>query len=147
MPDFTHEEISVINEADLRDLTIDELVNRQVGKHSRDFDVLMDELEGLDTKIKSLWKEIYQNAVTDRVLAHVNLLQVMNVCGSNHESHGIYGPIIAKYLERMEKATNQVIKLVELVEDYKRHAGANTGEIMTEDQIYEKISGSSPRKH
>ena len=79
------------------------------------FSDLLDSLNKTEDKKKLLWKNAYQNALEDR--ENINILVtdlLMQIRGSltNHQS---FGTIMTKYLERMAKSNDQILKLAELV--------------------------------
>ena len=105
-------------------------------KRLNDFSELLDTLEDLADKKKHLWKQIYHNAVSDREAAGVLFLDLFVSTSSNAAQHTMNGPILAKYLERMCRSNDQLIKLAELVE----RADQGSAKIDIED-MYSKIEG------
>jgi len=84
------------------------------------FSDLLERMDDLDEKTKVLWKEIYFNALSDRqyaFLLYVDLYQ--KVIGST-EAHGLHGKDLAKYLERMCRSNDQLLRLSELIEKSER---------------------------
>ena len=106
-------------------------------KRLKDFADLLDTLEDLADKKKHLWRQIYENAVNDRDAAGVLFLDLFVATSSNAAQHSINGPILAKYLERMCRSNDQLIKLSELVE----RADQANSKIDIED-MYSKIEES-----
>jgi hypothetical protein len=106
-------------------------------KRLKDFADLLDTLEDLADKKKHLWRQIYENAVNDRDAAGVLFLDLFVATSSNAAQHTINGPILAKYLERMCRSNDQLIKLAELVE----RADQANSKIDIED-MYSKIEES-----
>ena len=81
----------------------------------KDFSDLLDSLSNTEDKKKLLWKEAYQNAVEDRESAAILVNDLLiNIPGSmaHHQSVGV---LMTKYLERMAKCNDQILKLAELV--------------------------------
>lgn len=81
----------------------------------KDFSDLLDSLENTEDKKKLLWKEAYQNAVEDRESASIlvnDLLVQIPGSSANHSTHGV---LITKYLERMSKCNDQILRLAELI--------------------------------
>lgn len=70
----------------------------------------------VDSKIKSLWKQIYLNAISDRTNAMVAYTDLYIKCHGEPDMHAIHGQNLSKYLERMEKSNAQLIKLAEMIE-------------------------------
>ena len=117
----------------LRDLLPDETAK---SKGLQDFAELLDSIDDLADKKKHLWKQIYHNAVSDREAAGVLFLDLFVSTSSNAAQHTLNGPILAKYLERMCRSNDQLIKLAELVE----RADQGSAKIDIED-MYSKIEG------
>lgn len=81
----------------------------------KEFSNLLDELESTSDKKKALWKEIYANAITDRNNA---LLLYNDLCADallKTINHSLHAPNLAKYIEKMSKANDQLLKLAELI--------------------------------
>ena len=83
--------------------SIEDLIDKvdEKKKKIERFSDLLDELENTEDKKKYLWKEIYENAINDRKGSTGN--------------HAIYGPIMSKYLERMSKSNDQILRLAEII--------------------------------
>jgi len=116
---------------------IDDVIRRAEEKKKKitDFGDLLDSLSTTDEKRKMLWKEIYQNAVTDRENAYVlyiSLYQTMSGTAADHTAHG---GTLMKYLERMGKANDQIIKLAEMIK-----SSEEAEEEVNPDDIFSKIS-------
>ena len=76
---------------------------------------LLDSIETSADKKKMLWKEIYENAVVDRENAHVLFLDAWKQMGQGVAEHVTLGPTMAKYLERMCKSNEQILRLSEQI--------------------------------
>lgn len=83
---------------------------------SKEFDELIDKIETSSNETKQLWKDIYENALDDRVNAQLLFTDLYNHVANNQQGHMNHGLLMTKYLERMNKATDQLIKLAEAVE-------------------------------
>lgn len=81
----------------------------------RDFTELLDQIDGVSDKKKKLWREIYENAVTDRQNALVLFNTLLDITQDKSTEHAIHGKTMAVYIERMSKANEQLIRLAELV--------------------------------
>lgn len=80
------------------------------------FSDIIEKIEYAQPEIKLLWTEIYRNALDDR--ARANMLYVdlyKSVCGDK-EGHLNFGVLMTKYIERLNKANDQLLKLSEQVE-------------------------------
>ena len=79
------------------------------------FSELLDSLENTEDKKKLLWREIYENSLSDRENARVLLTDLLVQTRGNLANHGTYGTILTKYLERMSKSNDQILRLAELI--------------------------------
>lgn len=97
------------------------------------FSDLLKTLNDIDDKKRMLWIEIYENAIEDRENASILFTDTLLQVKGNAANHNILGPVIAKYLERMSRANDQILKLAEIVarEDSKT---------MDPNAIFDKIS-------
>lgn len=94
-----------------------DLINDKKSQEERvkDFSELLQRIEGIDDKKKQLWKEIYENAITDRQNAFTMFVKLAKLSENKSHEHAVHGRNMATYLERMSKANDQLIKLAELV--------------------------------
>lgn len=81
----------------------------------KEFSDLLDSLEDTQDKKKMLWKESYQNALEDRESASILLNDLLVTIPGNAANHSTHGTLATKYLERMSKSNDQIIKLAELI--------------------------------
>lgn len=81
----------------------------------KDFSDLLDELESTQDKKKLLWKDAYKNALDDRSSASVLVDDLLLQIQGNVNNHVQLGSIISKYLERMSKSNDQILRLAELI--------------------------------
>jgi len=81
----------------------------------KDFGDLLDSLENTEDKKKLLWKDAYQNAVDDRQVASILVNDLLLTIPGNSGNHAMHGVLMTKYLERMSKCNDQILKLAELV--------------------------------
>ena len=91
-----------------------EKLERTKGKVDQ-FSDLLDSLESTEDKKKLLWKEIYENAITDRENASMLFTDIYTQMQSGISDHMQVGGTLAKYLERMNKSNEQLLKLAELL--------------------------------
>ncbi len=87
----------------------------ELKKRIKDFSGVLEKIEHADKKKKILWKEIYENAMLDRQNAHVLFVEAYTHMSSGTAEHVTLGSTLSKYLERMNKANDQLIKLAELI--------------------------------
>lgn len=81
----------------------------------KEFADLLDSLENTEDKKKLLWRESYQNAIEDRESAAILLNDLLVTIPGNAANHSTYGGLATKYLERMSKCNDQIIKLAEVI--------------------------------
>ena len=79
------------------------------------FEDLLESIDGLDSKKRILWTEIYRNALTDRESASILYTDTIMQLKGNAANHTILGPVVVKYIERMSRANDQLIKLAEII--------------------------------
>jgi hypothetical protein len=79
------------------------------------FSELLDSLENTEDKKKLLWKEVYENALNDRESASILLTDLLVQTRGSLANHGTYGTILSKYLERMSKSNDQILRLAETI--------------------------------
>ena len=113
----------------------DESKERIKGKFDS-FSKLLNDIETIEDKKKTLWKEIYENSVTDRENAYIMFMKLYQTVSNDAAQHAIHGATIVKYLERMSRANDQLTKLAELW----HAADTKDGKIDTED-LFRKIEG------
>lgn len=110
---------------------------RDVESKIRDFGGLLDQIENLTDKKKQLWKEIYENAISDRQNAYVMFAKLVKIAQDKSTEHAVHGKTIATYIERMSRANDQLIKLAELI----ARADAKNDSIDPEE-MFERINSS-----
>lgn len=96
-----------------------DIINR-VEKKSKEFSELINSIEFAPDEIKVLWKEIYWNALEDRTNAYVLFTDLYRSVANSQQGHMNHGVLMTKYLERMNKANDQLLKLSEMVEKMVR---------------------------
>ena len=101
-------------------MTTKEKINKELTKITdkdkkvKQFSDLLNSIESLEDKRKFLWKEIYENAVKDRECASFLFADLFKDL-SGSAQHAVTGAIASKYLERMSKSNDQILKLAELI--------------------------------
>ncbi len=101
----------------------------------KEFSDLLDSLENTEDKKKLLWKEAYQNAVEDRETAGILLTDLVLQSRNSQTNHLQFGSLMSKYLERMSKSNDQILRLAELIAKEQEKI-----ETISEDDIFSKIS-------
>ena len=79
------------------------------------FSDLLDSLHNTEDKKKLLWKEIYENALNDRESAGILFTDLLMETRGNVANHATHGAILSKYLERMSKSNDQILRLAEII--------------------------------
>ena len=115
---------------------IDDWLNKlkKTDEKVKDFGDLLDTIEATDDKKKLLWKEIYQNAVTDRQNAAMLFTDAFKSMQPGVTEHVTLGATLSKYLERMCKSNEQILRLAEMIAKSEESAS----KIDSED-IFSKI--------
>ena len=107
-----------------------------VAKKTEQFGDLLGSIESLEDKKKHLWKEIYENAIVDRMNAYMLFTDVYSCMTGDKADHVTLGPMMAKYIERMNKANDQLLKLAELIAKEEEKAAQ-----IDPDNLFAQISG------
>jgi len=113
---------------------------RDTEEDLNEFSVLLDSLTTIDEKLRMLWKQIYRNSLEDRRNAHIIWLDLYTIVLGNPEQHVIHGDHLSKYLERMEKANAQLLKLAELV--YKAKEKQEADELPTTGNLFQQLKNN-----
>ncbi len=102
------------------------------------FDELLSSIEGVSSKEKVLWREIYDNAISDRAYALLCFLDLKpQIVSGNLEAHVLAGKDLANYLTRMEKSNGQLLKLAEMISN-----AVGAEENLDVDDIFSQIKNS-----
>ena len=86
-----------------------------LGKKIDAFSDLLDNISSIEDKKKLLWKEIYENALNDRENANSLYTDLYLKMQGSQSDHMQVGAIMTKYLERMCKSNEQILKLADLI--------------------------------
>lgn len=97
---------------------------------------LLKSVPGVDESQRQLWLRIYQNAASDRERAIELYDDVIMHIKDDHTAHAIIGGQAAKYLERLNQANAQFLKLAELVQTA---LGKSEDAQMSSDELFDKI--------
>ena len=62
------------------------------------FSEILDTLDSTEDKKKALWKEIYENSITDRENAYILFHEAYSNMLNSSTEHVTVGPILNKYL-------------------------------------------------
>lgn len=107
-----------------------------VEKKTEQFGEMLASIEALEDKKKYLWKEIYENAIVDRMNAYMLFTDVYSSMSGDKADHVTLGPMMAKYIERMNKANDQLLKLADLIAKEEEKAAQ-----IDPDNLFAQISG------
>ena len=87
----------------------------KIEEKTKKFEEMLSELVSSDDKKKLLWKEIYENANLDRKNAYVLFVEAYTQMRSGLAEHVAIGGTLAKYLARMHKSNEQLLKLADII--------------------------------
>jgi hypothetical protein len=90
-------------------------------------------------KKKHLWKQIYENAVIQRRNAYIMFNNLYLEVHSNPDQHAIHGQTLVKYLDKIEKSNDQLIKLSEIMNEALTDDDAREDEELNEDEMYDHL--------
>jgi|TARA_R110000824_G_scaffold49466_12_gene138707 hypothetical protein len=107
-----------------------------LGKKIDKFADLLDNISAIEDKKKLLWKEIYENALNDRENANALYTDLYLKMQGSQSDHMQVGAIMAKYLERMCKSNEQILKLAELISREESKSAK-----IDPDDMFAEISG------
>lgn len=110
----------------------------------KSFDVLLGTISSTEDKQKSLWRQIYENAITDRMNSYLLWTNLYSLVVNQPSEHAMHGQNLARYIERMSKANDQLIKLAELVGNAKKK---DTPEVSEDDLYTEMEAEGQVSKH
>ena len=106
-------------------------------KQIKNFASILEGINTLEDKKKMLWKEIYENALEDREKAKILFSDAyISMSGAGMNEHMNIGAIMSKYIERMSKSNDQILKLAELIAKEEEKS-----EVVSTDDIFSQING------
>lgn len=101
------------------------------------FSDILDELTSTEEKKKLLWKEIYENALVDRENAGMLFTDAWSRMSPGTAEHITLGATLTKYLERMSKSNEQILRLAELISKAEEQESK-----IDPDDVFDTISRS-----
>tara|TARA_B000000557_G_C20802919_1_gene456382 strand:+ start:1177 stop:1548 length:372 start_codon:yes stop_codon:yes gene_type:complete len=119
-----------------------EKLSNQIDKNDKkenqikNFADILESIDSLEDKKKMLWKEIYENSLDDREKAKMLFNDAYISMQGGVNEHMNIGGVMSKYLERMGKSNDQIIKLVELISKEEEKS-----ENVSADDLFSKING------
>jgi hypothetical protein len=114
----------------------------ELRKKIETFSDILDSIKTSDAKIKTLWREVYENAVADRENANMmftDAWQRMQSPGTT--DHVTVGTTMSKYLERMCKSNEQILRLAELISKAEEENMS-----INSDDVFAQIGDLTERK-
>lgn len=111
-----------------------EVINKKEDQ-IKNFADILDGIDSIENKKKMLWKEIYENALEDREKAKMLFNDAYISMSGGTNEHMNIGSIMSKYMERMSKSNDQILKLAELIAKEEEKS-----EVISEDDIFNKIN-------
>ena len=102
----------------------------------KNFSDILDNIGSLEDKKKMLWKEIYENSLEDREKAKMLFNDAYISMQGGVNEHMNIGAVMSKYLERMCRSNDQILKLAELISKEEEKA-----ESVSDDDIFNRING------
>lgn len=118
-----------------------ESVSKKIDKNEKkedqikNFADILDSIDTLENKKKMLWKEIYENALEDREKAKLLFNDAYISMQGGVNEHMNIGSVMSKYMERMSKSNDQILKLAELISKEEEKS-----EAISDDDIFNKIN-------
>ena len=112
--------------------------NRKSEDKIKQFSDILDDLEETDQKKKALWKEIYENAISDRERASILFTEAFKTMSGSSSDHTAIGGTLTKYLERMCKSNDQILQLANLISKAE-----STDSKIDSEALFSKISQRS----
>lgn len=101
----------------------------------KNFADILDSIDTLENKKKMLWKEIYENAIEDREKSKILFNDAYISMTGGVNEHMNIGAIMSKYIERMSKSNDQILKLAELIAKEEEKS-----EGISDEDIFDKIN-------
>lgn len=111
-----------------------ELAKRENSERIKDFSEILNKIENLDDQKKQLWKEIYENCLSDRQNAYAFLLKLSEICKSKSTEWAIHGRTLVSFQERMNKTVDQLLKLADLI-----HKAEEADDVINPDDVYDQL--------
>ncbi len=105
----------------------------EAAKKIGEFEQILESAGDLDDRKMFLWLEIYNNAKNDRTCASALFTQAYAQLGNTASEHVTLGTTLVKYLERMNKANEQLLSLANLVtKEIERQNSVDAEEIFAQ---------------
>jgi hypothetical protein len=121
-------------------------LNIESRKLVEDFEKLLDTVMFVDVKVVSLWRQIYKNAVQDRMNSLLAWSDLYFQVHQKPDMHALHGDRLAKYAQGCEKANAQLIKLSEMIALTKIKNEDDDDGFDQDKNIYDRIQKSKNQK-
>lgn len=108
----------------------------KINKKIEEFSEILNNLTSTEDKKKLLWKQIYENALHDRENASMLFDDAWSNMSEGSTGHATIGPVMSKYLERMCKSNEQILRLAELIAKAEEESAK-----IDPDDIFSEITG------
>lgn len=107
---------------------------KQITEKARVFSDLLGKINTVDPKKKLLWSEIYRNAVYDRNSAYLLFNELHTIMGMSIGDQTMAANSLTKYLDKINKANDQLLKLAELLAKEE-----SDSQVINSDDVYDQI--------
>lgn len=111
-------------------------INEKKENKIKNFADVLESISSVEGKKKMLLKEIYENAIDDREKAKMLFNGAYINMNNDTNAHMNIGSVMAKYLERMCRSNDQILKLLEIISKEEEKA-----EAVSDDDIFNRING------
>jgi len=105
-------------------------------KKIENFREILDSLKDTANSKKALWREIYENSISDRERASILFTEAFKSMGGGSADHVAMGSTLTKYLERMCKSNDQILNLADLINKAEQRESK-----INSDDLFSEISG------
>jgi hypothetical protein len=105
---------------DKKELDIVQMTERSVEEKIRDFSDILRDIESLDDKMRGLWRDVYENAISDRQNSYVMFTQLFALTNNKSTEWAVHGKTLMACVERMQKANEQLLRLADLIAQTKK---------------------------
>jgi hypothetical protein len=136
--DFDKNSVNELPETEFKPVPTKEM-DRQAKQQMKEFGDLLNSLDKSLDKKKQLWKQIYEYAIIDRKNAYLVFADLYVQVHTKSTEHAIHGQTLSKYMERMSKATDQLLKLAELVAAAEDKVPSSIEDRISDEDVYSSI--------
>ncbi len=108
---------------------------------NKDFSDLLETISStMDERKRKLWLLIYSNSLEDRQRAIEQYDDLASIVVSKSAEHAIHGKTISAFIERMNKANDQLLKLADLIEAASEPTEVPDEKNNTKIDLYDQIA-------